>query len=73
MARSLTRTAQAMKVPKADTAQASIARALEWIDTARDDISRGDLLDAADSLLVARRYLGEARESRFAALTSKER
>ena len=43
-----------------------VAEVLEWIDTARDDIMRGDLLDAMDSLEMARTRIKALRDSRFA-------
>ncbi len=41
--------------------------ALEWIQTARDDIARGDLVDAMDSLLVAHRCLETLRQQALGA------
>ncbi len=38
-----------------------IAAAVTWIDTARDDIRRGDLLDAIDALRLALRHLQDVR------------
>lgn len=43
-----------------------MATVLEWIDTARDDVMRGDLLDAMDSLAMARTRIKSLRDSRFA-------
>lgn len=45
--------------------------ALEWIQTAREDIARGDLVDAMDSLLVAHRCLQTARQQALAAAASR--
>lgn len=65
-----------MKRTQKSMLRRKVAAALTWIDTARDDLRRGDLLDAIDSLRLAMRHLQDVRAAAHAdarpSLTSGE-